>query len=32
LMSCLSTGRGLYKFPLPTVRHFIKGHTVIYLT
>jgi hypothetical protein len=23
LMSCLSTGRGLYKFPLPTVGHFI---------
>jgi hypothetical protein len=23
LMSCLPTGGGLYKFPLPTVRHFI---------
>jgi hypothetical protein len=25
LMSCLSTGGGLYKSPLPTVGHFIKG-------
>jgi hypothetical protein len=25
LMPCLSAGGGFYKFPLPTVRHFIKG-------
>jgi hypothetical protein len=25
LMSCLLAGGGLYKFPLPTVRHYIKG-------